>query len=263
MDPQVPNTSSIPAPTNYPDTPELSKKDNHWVTILATALFVLLSLGVVAFLYYQNQQLKTLLTSYQSTPTPSASPDTTLSDWKIYTNPIEKFSFRYPSSWRIDTSGENGDQNKQNIIIKLTNGDAQIQFYADMVGIGGVGQNYQGTPFTINGVSLFKYKMTGADNKTIIIGITDELTQSLGLFRFSGKTYGFSLNYPTILDKTQEGTGLEKDFDQILSTFKFSGASASPSATPMACTQEAKLCPDGSYVGRTGPNCEFAPCPTP
>lgn len=29
-----------------------------------------------------------------------------------------------------------------------------------------------------------------------------------------------------------------------------------------ACTMEAKLCPDGSAVGRTGPNCEFAPCPT-
>jgi predicted lipoprotein with Yx(FWY)xxD motif len=28
-----------------------------------------------------------------------------------------------------------------------------------------------------------------------------------------------------------------------------------------ACTQEAKVCPDGSTVGRTGPNCEFAPCP--
>lgn len=27
------------------------------------------------------------------------------------------------------------------------------------------------------------------------------------------------------------------------------------------CTQEAKLCPDGSYVGRTGPRCEFAECP--
>jgi hypothetical protein len=27
------------------------------------------------------------------------------------------------------------------------------------------------------------------------------------------------------------------------------------------CTQDAKLCPDGSYVGRTGPNCEFSPCP--
>ena len=30
---------------------------------------------------------------------------------------------------------------------------------------------------------------------------------------------------------------------------------------PVACTQEAKLCPNGSYVGRTGPACEFAPCP--
>jgi hypothetical protein len=29
----------------------------------------------------------------------------------------------------------------------------------------------------------------------------------------------------------------------------------------VACTLEAKICPDGSSVGRTGPNCEFAPCP--
>lgn len=29
-----------------------------------------------------------------------------------------------------------------------------------------------------------------------------------------------------------------------------------------ACTMDAKLCPDGSAVGRSGPNCEFAPCPT-
>ena len=28
-----------------------------------------------------------------------------------------------------------------------------------------------------------------------------------------------------------------------------------------ACTEEAKLCPDGSAVGRTGAKCEFAPCP--
>ncbi len=28
-----------------------------------------------------------------------------------------------------------------------------------------------------------------------------------------------------------------------------------------ACTTEAKQCPDGSYVGRTGPACEFATCP--
>ncbi len=30
---------------------------------------------------------------------------------------------------------------------------------------------------------------------------------------------------------------------------------------PVACTLEAKVCPDGSTVGRSGPNCEFAACP--
>lgn len=30
----------------------------------------------------------------------------------------------------------------------------------------------------------------------------------------------------------------------------------------IACTQEAKLCPDGSAVGRIEPDCEFAQCPT-
>lgn len=31
----------------------------------------------------------------------------------------------------------------------------------------------------------------------------------------------------------------------------------------VVCTMEAKLCPDGvTYVGRGGPNCEFAACPT-
>jgi hypothetical protein len=34
-----------------------------------------------------------------------------------------------------------------------------------------------------------------------------------------------------------------------------------PSGTTRACTMEAKVCPDGSSVGRVGPNCEFAPCP--
>ena len=36
-----------------------------------------------------------------------------------------------------------------------------------------------------------------------------------------------------------------------------------PSPQPVACTQEAKQCADGSYVGRTGPNCEFSACPSP
>jgi len=30
---------------------------------------------------------------------------------------------------------------------------------------------------------------------------------------------------------------------------------------PIACTMDAKLCPDGSYVARIPPKCDFAPCP--
>ncbi|MEK6840071.1 MAG: hypothetical protein AABX72_03950 [Nanoarchaeota archaeon] len=30
---------------------------------------------------------------------------------------------------------------------------------------------------------------------------------------------------------------------------------------PVACTMDAKECPDGSAVGRIGPDCQFAPCP--
>ncbi len=33
--------------------------------------------------------------------------------------------------------------------------------------------------------------------------------------------------------------------------------------SPKACTLEAKLCSDGTYVSRTEANCEFAKCPTP
>tara|TARA_B100000745_G_scaffold290251_1_gene229027 strand:- start:196 stop:648 length:453 start_codon:yes stop_codon:yes gene_type:complete len=46
-------------------------------------------------------------------------------------------------------------------------------------------------------------------------------------------------------------------FEQDVST-----TSVTPPATDIvACTQEAKICPDGSAVGRTGPDCAFAACP--
>lgn len=35
-----------------------------------------------------------------------------------------------------------------------------------------------------------------------------------------------------------------------------------PADEGVTCTMEAKECPDGSYVGRSGPNCEFEACPT-
>ena len=42
--------------------------------------------------------------------------------------------------------------------------------------------------------------------------------------------------------------------------FKFNKQEDAPQY--VMCTAEAKLCPDGSAVGRTGPKCEFAACPS-
>jgi len=56
-----------------------------------------------------------------------------------------------------------------------------------------------------------------------------------------------------------EMSSLEREdtlFTQILSTFKFTDKEGQ-----VVCTQDAKLCPDGSYVSRQPPTCEFAACP--
>ena len=36
---------------------------------------------------------------------------------------------------------------------------------------------------------------------------------------------------------------------------------AKPDGDGAACTEEAKVCPDGTSVSREGPDCEFAACP--
>jgi hypothetical protein len=53
-------------------------------------------------------------------------------------------------------------------------------------------------------------------------------------------------------------------FTIIALLFLLSACTAFPKqgpSMPVACTEEAKICPDGSAVGRTGPGCSFAPCP--
>jgi len=47
----------------------------------------------------------------------------------------------------------------------------------------------------------------------------------------------------------------------LLIVFTLIQNSQSREYIPVACTEEAKICPDGSAVGRGGPDCEFAPCP--
>lgn len=45
--------------------------------------------------------------------------------------------------------------------------------------------------------------------------------------------------------------------------FLYRNALTRPVGIPIHCAPEEKACPDGSVVGRSGPDCAFAPCPLP
>lgn len=70
MDPINPIAGN-PEALNQNPSPK-APSDNHWVSILAMAIFVLLALGIIIFLYNQNQTLKEKLASYLPSPSPAS-----------------------------------------------------------------------------------------------------------------------------------------------------------------------------------------------
>lgn len=267
MDPQAETNE---APVTPQPIPELPKKDNHGITIAAMAIFVLLALGAVAFLYYQNQQLKTMLAGYQASasPTPTATTDPT-ANWKVYINDFYSFSFKYPANISQDKNGSVGGT--------FLGSPKSIISFADQSTI------REATDAPFDGFTIYQLsysdssiesflKKEVAARKASPRGIENEEIKNITI---DGKNSFYidveinirqyfipSSNNKIILFSTVRR---DEDFllilDQVLSTFKFISPTASPSAKPVACTMEAKICPDGSSVGRTGPNCEFAPCP--
>ncbi len=69
MNPEIPTLTPEQIKEKM-EVPEVKPKNNNWLAIFSTASFVLLALGTVTFLYYQNQQLKKIIANYQA-PTPS------------------------------------------------------------------------------------------------------------------------------------------------------------------------------------------------
>lgn len=70
--------------------------------------------------------------------------------------------------------------------------------------------------------------------------------------RFCLKNGDLSYNFTCQHDNV--GVYDYSQFNKFITTLKFI------TLDPVACTMDAKMCPDGTYVGRSGPNCEFV-CP--
>ena len=76
---------------------------------------------------------------------------------------------------------------------------------------------------------------------------------------------GFALFLKNYSNRTGVTVSASSSMEIVSHMMGSSDTVASDTATSseefVACTMDAKLCPDGSYVGRGGPNCEFAACP--
>lgn len=205
------------------------------ITIISMALFVLLSLSSVAFLYYQNQQLKTMLAKYQTpigSPKPLAQvaiPDPT-ANWQTYASKKYNFEIKYPNAWPYKlvefgsasgigerfTLGKNVEvlvtdpglskaeilRNRANAIDTNTNGTEQIDVESNSSAIGGNGPDLK---------QIERYFLL--PKQTVLISYSEI---NSGDFQRDKQT-----------------------FDQILSTFKFSDqTSTNPIViTPVANTK--------------------------
>lgn len=88
---------------------------------------------------------------------------------------------------------------------------------------------------------LLRHTLSGMKQHTIMLVAVILIILAAAI---AGATYFSKDEAPTLRESSRDATStLPADDETVF------------------CTQEAKQCPDGSYVGRTGPNCEFAPCP--
>lgn len=87
-----------------------------------------------------------------------------------------------------------------------------------------------------------------------IFGATILFLMAIVLWRFIEPT-------PTIIVSTEVPVPTKPSTNDQEQTPLEPPVPPASTSSPVACTMEAKMCPDGSFVGRTGPGCEFAACP--
>lgn len=293
--PETPLSQIYTAPhLDNPPPPTPVKHFSVSKIILPALIFIVIILTISGIYLSQNYQPKPKPIVPKPTPTtaPSPTPTDETTNWKTYSQNVLRYYFKYPNNWRVyelksyPYDGYPGIIDNNEIIVTTSDKFPRIQTDNS--------DQYIGFTISETGDVLERIKKVQipdtAGNKSNVIekninGLKAyEETQSDGdkmiYFPYKDKTGGILV---TILSPTVKSGNIEQ-VNQILSTFKFTDSSPTPTCVPrpacldatprcsiaetsdmcpkeVACTQDAKLCPDGSYVGRVAPNCEFATCP--
>ena len=238
----TPQPAPVPTETVPPATPpvpeEIKKGSGGSLIKVGVVLLILALLAVGAYMFgnfITNKKVTSTpspVSSQVLVETPTPTPDL-ITDWKTYINSVHNITFKYPQSWDItEKEGQKEGEKVYNTQVILTKDNAKIQMYFNLDGIGGLGQTYQGQPFNLDGNSLFRFVKTNIYDNTQVVGISTSLTNTLGVFEVAGKTYSITLTYPVNDSQSETGDSLEKEFDQILSTFEFIEATSSTSPSP-------------------------------
>jgi|GEM_PF-1557005 hypothetical protein len=88
-------------------------------------------------------------------------------------------------------------------------------------------------------------------------------TLSQGIYNENSKTWWFDANLNATRPGCNPACVVKAETKTAEINWRCTGTIPPDNAngTTTSCTMEAKICPDGSAAGRTGPNCEFTPCP--
>lgn len=130
MEPTQP-VSSIPTSTAFPSSPQTPIKQKTSPIIIIAATFVLLAAAAAsAYLYIQNQSLKSQLIKLQSTPIPTPTPADSMANWKIYTDSNSGFTIKYPSDYLFNSDVKQSDKSRLSITSRLISEitDASMNF---------------------------------------------------------------------------------------------------------------------------------------
>lgn len=241
-------------------------------TFLVTLLSVLLLISclIAGFFAYQTQRLVAELRMKNEelvikTPTPVSTPDST-ADWKEYSYTKIKFSLKLPQKWYTHPETSTLYGYDTNISFPVDNPSSQDFIDGQLVDLSiGVSNN---NSEDLQAIANNRIIMPNSylNNKVANITVDNENAIVLDYKSGDGHEIVFKhgdYNYIISFFNPNKNKELFEIFDQIISTFKFIEPEIRSSSLPVACTMDAKICPDGTSVGRTGPKCEFAPCPAP
>ena len=217
----------------------VAKSNGFLISLLS--ILLLLAVLIAGFFAYQTQRLvkELRVMSDESKPAPVATqtPTPTIpSKFKqSYTN--KEFTLDFPTEC---TQGEK--------YIECKKDNLDILIDTKLEGVGTSGQD-EIKIINLNGTKWRRFSINAPNPLFSAYAYTDDLNDN-------------SSNYFIAVNYSQFSVEAQNYFEKILSTFKFIEPVASTSPNNIVCTMEARICPDGSAVGRSGPNCEFAPCPT-